>query len=207
LEKEDIIIVNSENKRDYITQIRGCVDRENSVTITWEWPKNTFYNKCAIFEINEDESLEHLLEYKKPTIMEDSFDLKYRTKITGFSGQFKLFPVHIEKGGKITFVDQKVENVTGKFLRKLKLSYSLRYERSPFGKYKKVILQLLNLQEITQQPFLYYQSIGKDGKVIRYGIDLQRFQSGQYEFFVRKDDVIELLLTEDQKQFIELFRC
>lgn len=208
MNNENIRIVRTTDKKDWITNISGVVGNDNSIELTWDWPKNTYYDKCAIFEIQEDEKLETLLEGKKPVIVADTFDMKYASRIVGYYNQFKLYPVHMDKAGELEIVNQIQKNVTNKFLRKVTLEYMVRYEKpflAIFRKYKKAILTLRGINELNQT-FLYYRCSSKDGMSYRYGIDIKRFPGGQYEFYLKKNAFVYLELTEEQKEFIKYVR-
>lgn len=203
------VIVNQYEKKDCIWGVTGYVTDDNKVIINWEWPENEMYNLCVVYSVSdEDETLEKILEHgSKPVIYPSQFNAYHQESIDESAVRFRLYPARKE-GNSLYIVNQKTDNLTGQFVRRIKLYYEIQYEKMGLlSKYKTARIRLGNTMGLTGNEYICYRCVGGMKSDLLYGIDLAAFRGrNEFEILVDKNETVELVLTKDQKNCIELVR-
>jgi hypothetical protein len=188
-----------------IKHVVGTVDENNMITITWDWPRDGRYNLCFIYAIEEDESLEDLLRRDAPkTIYEDEFGVRHKTEIQSLKVRFKLFPAIKINPNEIQIVDQITDNISQVFYKRINLEYHIEYKTSLLSQIKRAQLAIRGLNGMGDD-FLQYRCIGGGKDNTLYPIDLKKFQNqSEFTIFLNKREEIQIVLTESQREYINL---
>jgi hypothetical protein len=201
------IIVNSDSAEDFVSNVRGSVNDLNKARVTWDWPRNNKYNLCIVFDIQEDESLETLLaSCQNRTTYEDEFNLSHTALLTNKYIQFKIYPARKTESGELEIVNQTKDNLSQRFLKKSRISYTVDYRKQKFGFGSGLIatVKIVPFQDICAD-YLCYQIVGGNKQDAKYGVDLGRFcRNGEFSIFVNKGEQVRLFLDEKQKEYMEL---
>jgi hypothetical protein len=117
--------------------------------------------------------------------------------------QFSVFPAKKNENQEFVFVNQKENNKSPVFIKKINIDYSVTYKKNGlFGNSKKAVIQIYPSSEINDN-FLYYQCVGGMNSRWIYAIDLQRFgKHGPYEINVYKNEKVVLMLDEQQSKYL-----
>lgn len=187
-----------------IRNIVGTVDENNKVTITWDWPKDGRYNMCVIYAVEEDEPLEELLRRDAPgTVYEDEFGICHKTEIQNLKVRFKVFPAIRTAPNEIQIVNQVKDNISQVFYKRIILEYHVDYKTSFLSQTKKALLYIHGLNKMGDD-YIQYRCIGNNNSML-YPIDLNKFRNNQeFTIFLDKKEEIQVVLTESQKEYINL---
>lgn len=202
------VIIDDFTEHDCIGNIRGSVDDLNKARIAWDWPHNTKYNYCIVFEVQEDDSLENLLKNcPGRTTYQDQFNLTHSADVKHKYIQFKIYPARKGADGGLEIVNQTKNNLSPRFLRKTKLSYTVEYRKKGFpSSGMTAIVRMKPVSEICEG-YLCYRIIGGRRQDVKYPIDLNRFcKDGSFQVLMEKGEELALVLDERQREYIELIR-
>ncbi len=187
-----------------VTNVVGTVDENNTAIITWEWPRNNKFNLCVVFAVEEDEPLEELLDRNAPgTVYEDEFGVYHRGEIGKSKVRFKVFPAIRTSPKVIQIVNQQRDNLSQYFNKRIDLEWHIEYKTSLFSQMKKGLLYLKGLENLADN-YLLYRCVGNQNH-IHYPIDLNKYRNQkQFTVFLDKKEELQLVLTEHQKEYINL---
>ena len=203
-------IIKTTDARDQVTNLTGYVSDDNQVTLTWDWPENEEYNLCVVYRLEkEGETLKMLLERDaKRSVYSSDFGSCHKETISETYAQFRVFPAKRENG-VLYIIDQKMNNTSESFHKKVKIGYRIEYERPKlfsFSNFRRARILVRGHEQIPDG-YLCYRGLGGGKSNIIYGIDLASFgNAGGFEIVVGKDETIELFLEEEQKNHIELIQ-
>lgn len=187
-----------------IRNIVGTVDENNNVTITWDWPKDGRFNMCVIYSVEEDEPLEELLRRDAPgTVYEDEFGICHKTQIQNLKVRFKVFPAIRTAPNEIQIVNQREDNISQVFYKRIVLKYHVDYKTSLFSQVKKAILYINGLDQMGDD-YIQYRCNGNNNPTL-YPIDLNKFRDcEEFTVFLDKKEEIEIKPTKSQEEYISL---
>lgn len=204
-------IIKSSEKENYVSNLKGHVSDDNQITLTWDWPENEEYNLCVVYRLEKPgETLSMLLERNaKKSVYSNDFGSCHKETIMDSFAQFRVYPAKRENK-TLYIVDQKVNNISDEFHKKVRIEYRIEYERPrlfSFSNFRRARI-LVRGQEQMADGYICYRCLGGIKSNIVYGIDLASFggRSG-YEIVVGRDETIELFLEEEQKNHLELIQC
>lgn len=188
-----------------IKNVSGAVDEDNIVTITWDWPRDGRYNLCVIFAVEEDETLEELLRRDAPkAIYEDEFGITHKTEVQSLKTRFKIFPAIRISPNEIQVVNQLKDNISQVFYRRINLEYHIEYKASLLSKIKRAQLTIRGLNGMGDD-YILYRCMGGGKEGILYPIDLNKFRGQEiFTIFLSKKEEIQIVLTENQRDYINL---
>jgi hypothetical protein len=200
-------IVNEYRDGDMITDVIGYVDNESMVTMKWKWPKEATYSYCVIFEINDDETIDELVNnrWESRVIYEKGINTNHIAPIMNKMLQYRIYPAR-KIGNDFEIVNQIKENKSDVFIRKVKLKWTVEYEKSIFSSEKKAKLIFYGLGDIWDD-YLCYKVIGGNRTDYLFPIDLYKFKNqSPFDIFVNKNENIEIFLSDKQREYIELVK-
>lgn len=188
-----------------IKNVVGTVDENNVITISWDWPRDGRYNLCVIYAMEEDEPLEDLLKRDAPkAIYEDEFGVRHKTEIQSLKVRFKVFPAIRVNSNEIQIVNQIKDNISQVFYKRINLEYHVEYKASLLSQIKRAQLVIQGLNGMGDD-FIQYRCIGGGKDQTLYPIDLNKFQNqSEFTIFLNKKEEIQIVLTENQREFINL---
>ncbi len=185
-----------------VTEVTGSVSTENNLSVTWTWPRQKGLDYCFVYELDNDLPLETIIEKQiDPSIMRDEVGVKF-SRIISKNRVIKVYAARMVDGC-YEIVNQREGNCSQVFYSKVTLNWSVSYNKPFFGNKMTAVLKIRDARKINDDYILYRCKNGSRAGFL-YPIDLKTFPSGTYEIHMLKNEILELELTEKQKEYITL---
>ena len=185
-----------------VTDVTGSVSAENNLSVTWTWPRQKGLDYCFVFELDDDIPLELIIDRQiDPSIMRDEVGVKF-SRVISKNRVIKVYAARIVNGC-YEIVNQREGNCSQVFYSKVTLRWSVSYNKPFFGSKMTASLKINDVKKLNEDYILYRCKNGNRVGIL-YPIDLKRFSGGTYEINMAKNEVLELELTERQKNYITL---
>ena len=191
-----------ENAR--VTDVSGSVGNDNTLLVTWNWPRQKGLDYCFVYELDDDLPLEMIIERQiNPNIMRDEVGVKF-SRVISKNRVIKVYAAQMVDGC-YEIVNQREGNCSELFYSKVTLNWGVSYEKSFFSNKMTAHLEIRDVKNLDEDYILYRCRNGsRDG--ILYPIDLKRFHEGRYAIHMLKNEVLELKLTDKQKKYMTLIK-
>lgn len=209
-----ISIITPQSDDDCVSNIRGFVEGADRAKVTWDWPRNTRYDLCVVFELQEDAPLEQLLRNGcEKTTHEGGFSAAHAAVIPGRQLRFRIFPARRLKDGGLEIVDQERNNLSARLLRRVTIPYTVSFRKNGLlgmipgiRGIQTATVRLQTVQGI-EEDHICYRLTGGARQDALYGLELARFvKNGMFEVFVDSGEQIALVPDDSQKEYLEFKR-